>query len=69
MSQVVLKRRGVELVLFGATIHPDRIEAEAVYASAPVGSWQVKHETHKYRTPAIPRRGFFLARITLPRCT
>ncbi|AFZ67574.1 hypothetical protein [Deinococcus peraridilitoris] len=65
-ERLVLKGRGVEVTLFHATVQNGTITAGAVYTTAPVRAGaRLKHENHKYKFPAIPHGGFFLADITI----
>ncbi|RTR29067.1 hypothetical protein EJ104_04275 [Deinococcus radiophilus] len=69
MTTLTLKQgRGRELVLFAPRFTEQGVSAAAVMASAPIPRPLIfKAGKDKYRVPAIPRRGFFIAEITLTR--
>lgn len=70
MQTLTLKGRGCELVLFAPQMVEGGVSAAAVMVTAPLPRPRLfKHGTDKYRVPAIPRRGFFIAEITLERVT
>ncbi|MCY1703633.1 hypothetical protein [Deinococcus sp. SL84] len=69
MTTLTLKQgRGRELTLFAPQFSERGVSASAVMVNAPIPRPLIfKHGTHKYRAPAIPRRGFFIGEITLTR--
>lgn len=67
MTTLTLKGRGRELVLFAPQALEDgSLSASAVMVTAPCPKPLVFRDgSNKFRAPAIPRRGFFIADIVL----
>lgn len=67
MDTLTLKGRDVELTLFAPREVPGGLEACAVMVLVSNRRPRlVKHENRKYRLPALPPRGFYMATLFLP---
>jgi hypothetical protein len=65
MDVLTLEARGVQVTLFAPRPVSGGLEAHAFYASAALPRARtLKHQTRKYRLPALPA-GFHPAQITV----
>lgn len=68
MDSLTLKGRGVTFTLFAPREVPGGVEAHALMVSAPLSRPRTLSDPHKrrFRAPAVPERGFFVAHVFLP---
>ncbi|MFC4428028.1 hypothetical protein [Deinococcus navajonensis] len=68
MDTLTLKGRGgVEVTLFAPREVPGGLEACAVMVLVSASRPRiVKHQNRKYRLPALPPRGFYMATLLIP---